>query len=131
MLVSTHLGAARANRKPVLQLLTPRGQTAGFAKISVNPLTRDLILAERAALDTLATASLQALTVPRVLHHGQWQGREVLIMDALPVWRRRRALRPGRRSCREAKSQHRQNAPRPVRHLPARAAGFAASTTWT
>ena len=95
VLISTHLGAARANRKPVLQLLTPRGEPAGFAKISVNPLTRDLIRAERAALDTLATSSLRALTVPRVLHHGQWQGREVLIMNALPVWRRRKALRPG------------------------------------
>jgi hypothetical protein len=95
VLVSTHLGAARANRKPVLQLLTPRGATVGFAKISVNPLTRDLIRAERAALEILATASLPALTVPSVLHHGQWQGREVLIMDALPAWRRRRALRPG------------------------------------
>jgi Phosphotransferase enzyme family len=95
VLISTHLGAARANRKPVLQLLTPRGQTVGFAKVSVNPLTRDLIRAERAALDTLAAARLPALSVPRVLHHGQWQGREVLIMNALPVWRRRRALRPG------------------------------------
>jgi len=95
VLVSTHLGAARANRKPVLQLLTPRGQTAGFAKISVNPLTRDLIRAERAALDTLAAGNLRALTAPRVLHHGQWRGREVLIMNALPVWRRRQGLRPG------------------------------------
>jgi hypothetical protein len=95
VLISTHLGAARANRKPVLQLLTPRGETAGFAKISVNPLTRDLIRAERAALDTLAGGSLRTLTVPRVLHHGQWQGREVLIMNALPVWRRRKTLRPG------------------------------------
>jgi hypothetical protein len=95
VLISTHLGAARANRKPVLQLLTPRGETVGFAKISVNPLTRELIRAERAALDTLAAGSLQALSVPRVLHHGRWQGREVLIMTALPVWRRRKALRPG------------------------------------
>ena len=95
MLISTHLGAARANRKPVLQLLTARGETAGFAKISVNPLTRDLIRAERAALDTLAAANLRELTVPRVLHYGQWQGREVLVMNALPVWRRRRAAAPG------------------------------------
>ena len=95
VLISTHLGAARANRKPVLQLLTPGGETAGFAKVSVNPLTRDLIRAEHAALDTLAAGNLRALTVPRVLHHGQWQGREVLIMNALPVWRRRKALRPG------------------------------------
>jgi len=95
VLISTHLGAARANRKPVLQLLTTRGETAGFAKVSVNPLTRDLIRAERAALDTLAAEDFRELTVPRVLHHGQWQGREVLILNALPVWRRRKALRPG------------------------------------
>jgi hypothetical protein len=95
VLISTHLGAARANRKPVLQLLTPGGETAGFAKVSVNPLTRDLIRVEHAALDTLAAGNLRTLTVPRVLHHGQWQGREVLIMNALPVWRRRKALRPG------------------------------------
>lgn len=95
VLISTHLGAARANRKPVLQLLTARGETAGFAKVSVNPLTRDLIRAERAALETLATASLRELTIPRVLHHGQWQGRDVLVLSALPVWRRRKALRSG------------------------------------
>jgi hypothetical protein len=95
VLISTHLGAARANAKPVLQLLTARGETAGFAKISVNPLTRDLIRAERLALDTLAAGELRTLTVPRVLHYGQWQGREVLVMSALPVWRRRRALSPG------------------------------------
>ena len=95
VLISTHLGAARANRKPVLQLLTARGEPAGFAKISVNPLTRDLIRAERAALDALAAENLSGLTVPRVLHHGQWQGREVLVMTPLRVWRRRKPLRPG------------------------------------
>jgi Phosphotransferase enzyme family len=95
ILISTHLGAARANRKPVLQLLTAQGETAGFAKISVNALTRDLIRAERAALDALAATGLRELTIPRVLHYGQWQGREVLVLSALPAWRRRRMLRPG------------------------------------
>ncbi|MEP7025885.1 MAG: aminoglycoside phosphotransferase, partial [Actinomycetota bacterium] len=37
-----HLGAARANRKPVLQLLTEAGRAAGFAKVSINPLTSEL-----------------------------------------------------------------------------------------
>ena len=96
VLVSTHLGAARANRKPVLQLLTPDGVTAGFAKVSVSPLTRDLIRAERAALDYLAPARLRHLVIPRVLHHGQWRGREVLVLTALPVWRRRTPMRPAR-----------------------------------
>lgn len=95
VLVSTHLSAARANRKLVLQVLTARGETAGFAKISVNALTRDLIRAERTALDVLAAADIRGLTIPQVLHHGQWQGREVLVLNALPTWRRRRALRPG------------------------------------
>lgn len=96
VLISIHLNAARANRKPVLQLLTVRGETAGFAKISVNPLTRNLIRAERAALTTLAAEEFRDLTIPRVLHYGQWHGRDVLVLSALPVWRRRKALRSGR-----------------------------------
>ncbi len=95
VLISTHLSAARANRKPVLQLLTTRGETTGFVKVSVNPLTSQLIQAERAALHALATASLRTLAVPRVLHHGCWQGHDVLVMNALPTWQRRRPLRPG------------------------------------
>ena len=98
VLISTHLGAARANRKPVLQLLTARGEAAGFVKLSINPLTRDLIRAERAALDTLAAEHFRGLTIPSVLHYGPWQGREVLVMSALPVWRRRKALEPGQLS---------------------------------
>ena len=98
VLISAHLGAARANRKPVLQLLTPRGETTGFAKVSINPLTRSLILAERATLDKLAAKHFDGLSIPRVLHHGQWQGHEVLVMSALPVWRRRKALRAGQLS---------------------------------
>jgi hypothetical protein len=94
VLISTHLGADRANRKPVLQLLTEGGETVGFAKVSVNPLTRDLIRSERAALDILAHRDLRELIIPRVLHHGQWRGHDVLIMSALPVWRRRKALKP-------------------------------------
>ena len=95
VLMSTHLGAARANRKPVLQLLTARGEAAGFAKISVNPLTQDLIRAERAALELLAHENFSGLSLPRVLHYGSWQDHDVLILSALPVWRSRRRLRPG------------------------------------
>jgi hypothetical protein len=94
VLISTHLGSARANRKPVLQLLTADGETVGFAKISVNPLTRDLIRAERAALETLSGRGLRTMRIPQVLHYGQWQDHDVLILSALPVWRRRKTLRP-------------------------------------
>jgi hypothetical protein len=95
ILISTHLGAARANSKPVLQLLSARGDTIGFAKLSVSSLTRDLIRAEHAALNALADESFRQLTVPRVLHHGRWREHEVLVLSALPAWRQRTPLRPG------------------------------------
>ena len=71
--MSVYLSPARANRKPVLQLLTPQGQPVGFAKIGTNPLTRTLVHAEREALTKLGQAGL----------------REVLVLSALPVWQRR------------------------------------------
>jgi hypothetical protein len=88
--VSMHMGAPRANRKPVLQLLTPAGNTVGFAKIGVNPLTRDLARTERASLDRLSRAGLAGITIPRVLHYGEWRGLDVLVLSALPAWRRPR-----------------------------------------
>ena len=41
--LSLHIGPARANRKPVLQLLSDDGKVLGFAKIGVNDLTRRLV----------------------------------------------------------------------------------------
>jgi hypothetical protein len=35
---------------------------------------------------------LRDLTVPKVLHAGQWRGHQVLVQSALPVWRPRAAL---------------------------------------
>lgn len=89
VLVSMHLSAARANRKPVLQLLDHGGATIGYAKVGVDPLTRRLVADEGAALGTLAEAGLRAVTVPRVLHRGTWHGLEVLVLSPLPVWKRR------------------------------------------
>ncbi len=93
--ISMNLGAARANRKPVLQLLTPAGRTAGFAKIGVNPLTTELIRAEHDALVRLNAAALTRIQVPAILASTQWQGLEVLVLSPLPVWRRRVPLRLG------------------------------------
>jgi len=94
--VSVHIGPARANRKPVLQLLTPDGATAGFAKIGTGPLTRRLVRAETAALTALSHVDLRHLVVPKALHAGRWQGHQVLIQQALPIWRSRVQLRPER-----------------------------------
>jgi hypothetical protein len=84
--VSVHIGPARANRKPVLQLIGPEGDTFGFGKLSTGPLTQQLVRAETAALNKLGTCGLTKLTVPRVLHAGDWRGLPVLIQSALPVW---------------------------------------------
>ncbi len=93
--VSMHLGAARANRKPVLQLLSQDGETIGYAKIGVNALTSGLVEAERATLTGLAAAGLELMRLPGVLAHGCWNGLAVLVLSPLPVWLRRRPLRSG------------------------------------
>lgn len=94
--VSMHLGAARANRKPVLQLLTSHGETAGFAKIGVSPLTSSLVRAERDALTRLGSAGVTRVAVPRVLHFGSWHGLTVMVLSPLPVWQRRAPMPSGR-----------------------------------
>lgn len=94
--ISIHIGPARANRKPVLQLLTPAGETIGFAKLGTGPLTRRLVRAETTALTALDHVRLRQVTVPRVLHSGQWNGHQVLVQSVLPIWRPRTALPPRR-----------------------------------
>lgn len=90
--VSIRLQPARANRKPVLHLHTTSGEPAGFVKIGVNALTRDLVRAEREALAILERAGPDRISVPRVLHHDQWHGMDVLVLSTLPIWQRRRPL---------------------------------------
>jgi hypothetical protein len=94
--VSMYLGPARANRKPVLQLLAGTGEPAGFAKIGVNPLTCRLVRAEHQSLVRLNRAGLTEITIPRVLHYDTWHGLEVLVLSALPAWLPPRSL-PARR----------------------------------
>lgn len=94
--VSIHIGPARANRKPVLQLLDRDGETFGFGKIGTGPLTQRLVRAETNALIALGRSGLTRLTVPSVLHAGQWRGLQVLVQSALPVWLPRATLTPRR-----------------------------------
>ncbi|MDS1269802.1 phosphotransferase [Lipingzhangella sp. LS1_29] len=85
LVLAVHLGPPRANRKPVLALLTPDGRPAGFGKLGVNGLTDRLVRAETAALRQLASADLPDVTVPRVLHAGMWNGHPLLVQEPLPV----------------------------------------------
>lgn len=94
--MSMYLGPARANRKPVLFMLTPAGDPVAFAKIGVNELTRELVRSERSSLAQLSRSSLTQITVPKVLHHDQWRGLEILVLSALPSAERRRTLPPAK-----------------------------------
>jgi hypothetical protein len=93
--VSLHLRAQRANRKPVLQLLTKDGRVAGVAKIGINPLTADLVRAEHSALTTVNAAKPASFAAPTVLAAATWNGLEVLVLSPLPVWLHRTRPRPG------------------------------------
>ena len=90
VLVSMYLGAPRANRKPVLQVLTADGRTLAYVKVGVDPLTCRLVQDEAAALTALSAAGLRRATVPTVLHSGRWNGLELLVLSPLPVPGRRR-----------------------------------------
>jgi hypothetical protein len=90
--VSMYLGPARANRKPVLQILTAAGEAVGFAKIGANPVTRELVRSERDSLAWLGGAELARIAIPNVLHYDTWHGLDVLVLSALPAWLPRRPL---------------------------------------
>jgi hypothetical protein len=92
--VSMYLGPPRANRKPVLHLLTPAGQPVAFAKVGVSPLTRQLVRTERNALTQMKEVGLSGITVPEVLHYGSWNGLDILVLSALPAWQNRQPLPP-------------------------------------
>jgi len=70
----------------VLEVLTGAGESVGFVKIGVNPLTRSLVRSEHASLARLGRAGLTQITIPRVLHYDSWHGLDVLVLGALPAW---------------------------------------------
>lgn len=84
--LSLHIGPPRANRKPVVQLLSPNGDTLAFAKIGIDALTDRLVDAEARALSRLSGAGLTAVEAPAALHHGRWQDRSLLMQSPLPTW---------------------------------------------
>lgn len=84
VMTSIALTPARANRKPVLHLLDPRGRSVAFVKIGINDLTRDLVRHETAVLRHLAVVGLRIVRPPDVLHAGTWDGVELLVLAPLP-----------------------------------------------
>lgn len=91
------IGPPRANRKPVLQLITPRGSRVGFVKVGVNSLTRHRVLAEARALDRLGRLVMPGLKVPEVLDIPPWRDTPFLATRPLNTWTSRSISTDGRR----------------------------------
>lgn len=91
------VGPARSNRKPVLQVSDPAGQVLAFAKVGHTPLTRGLVRREAHALRNLETASLEGIRAPRVIAALQWEGYDVVVLEALAIPSRRLSGEAARR----------------------------------
>lgn len=80
------IGPPRANRKPVLHLMTSNGTSAAFVKVGINPLTSGRVLAETRALDRLNRLAMPRLTVPAVLDIPNWRDTPFLATRPLNSW---------------------------------------------
>src|SRR5689334_1016471 len=96
--VAISVGQLRPQIKPILHVATEAGQPLGHIKVGWNDVTRSLVRHEAAILLALSgpggppssaaganqpagagrVPHLAALRIPRVLHHGEWHGRDVL-----------------------------------------------------
>ncbi|MEV7965427.1 hypothetical protein AB0O34_05525 [Sphaerisporangium sp. NPDC088356] len=81
--------ALRVNRKPVLEIHGATGKRLAFVKIGDSDRSRALVRHESATLAQLAATPLKVVVSPAVLHHGVWNGLEVLVLSPLPVRRGR------------------------------------------
>ncbi len=87
--IAMPVGPARANRKPVLQVIDARGAVLGFAKVGHTDLTARLVRREADALRRIGSGAPPGLRVPGLLAATLWEGREVLVQEALSVPRQR------------------------------------------
>jgi hypothetical protein len=91
VVVGLGLGQVRANQKPVLHVMTPRGRELGFVKVGHTPAARELIREEADALGRVATLHLPGFEVPRVIAFEPWREMELLVLSPLTTSVRRRA----------------------------------------
>ena len=75
---------ARANRKPVVQVMDSTGAPVAFVKVATNDLTRRLLLTEAAALFALRERT-NLVNLPRVIATQEWRGLGLLVLAPLPL----------------------------------------------
>jgi hypothetical protein len=93
--LSLSVGPVRANRKPILGVLRSDGHMLAYVKVGLNEVTKTLVRRESEVLRGLPRGPDSCVRVPDVLHHGLWNGLEVLVLGALPAgprWPRDRAV---------------------------------------
>lgn len=89
VVVGLGVGSLRANQKPILQVFDRRGRCVAYVKVGDSELTAGLVQQEGAALAELTKKDWRLLELPALLHLGNWQGLELLVISALDT-----AVRP-------------------------------------
>lgn len=85
--VSVHLGAPRANRKPVLEIMDRRGHVLGWGKLGTGPHTDRLVSAEADTLQRLSGSTPHLLRIPEPIARTTWQGHPLVLLSPLPTGR--------------------------------------------
>ena len=85
-------GTAGPLRKPVLLLMTGKGERIGYAKIGCNEQTRLLVENEKHALDFFSRQVFEHGVLPKAIHFGVWDEKEILITAPLNLAGSRRNI---------------------------------------
>lgn len=91
VVVGLGVGSLRANQKPILQVFDGGGRCIAYVKVGDSDLMAGLVRQEGASLAELAKHSWRLLEIPTLLHLGNWQGLELLVISALAT-----TIRPAR-----------------------------------
>ena len=74
----------RPNRKPVLQILSERGDVLGYAKVGWDALTKRLVSNEADTLRSFMASPPATFRVPRILHQADVGGAHLTVLSPLP-----------------------------------------------
>jgi hypothetical protein len=75
----------RPNLKPVLQVMTERGEVLGYVKLGWNDVTRRMLDNEARALRAWGASPPSSFRVPRLIHHGTWDRLTALVVSPVPT----------------------------------------------